>query len=86
MSYWARRHSECVRWRNWNVLERTLLICKTSGPSDCCGSSEEGANSEEDTGEDTYVDEFSNADNDSDSEGDVEKRETTSVRMLLCSK
>ena len=28
--------------------------------SDCCRSSEEGEDSEEDTGEDSYIDEFSN--------------------------
>ena len=57
------------------TLKRTLPICKTFGPSDCCGSSEKGENSEEDTGEDTYIDEFRNDDDDddSDSESDVEK-------------
>ena len=33
-------------------------------PSDCCGSNEEGEGSQEDTGEDTYVDEFTNDDDD----------------------
>ena len=51
--------------------------------SDCRGSSEEGGDSEEDTGEETYVDEFNNDDDESDSEGDVEKRGTASLRMLL---
>ena len=38
----------------------------------------------EDTGEDTYAyaDEFNNDDDDSDSQGDVEKRETASFKML----
>ena len=39
--------------------------------------------SEEDTGEDNFVDEFSNGDDDdSDSEGDVEKREPSPFRIL----
>ena len=50
-------------------------------PSYCCGSSEEGEDSEDNTGEDTYVGEFSN-DDDSDSEGNVEKLETASFKML----
>ena len=40
----------------------------------------------EDTGEDTYVDEFSNDDDDSDSKGDVEKWETGPFRMLSCAR
>lgn len=42
--------------------------------------------SEEDTGEDIYVDEFSKEDHYSDSEGDVEKRETAPFRMLSCAR
>ena len=52
------------------------------GSSDCCGSSEEGKDSQEDT----YVDEFSSDDDDSDSEGDVEKRDTSPFRMLSCAR
>ena len=44
------------------------------------GSSDEGKDSEEDAGKDTYVDEFSN--DDDDSEGDVGKRETAPFRIL----
>ena len=48
-------------------------------PNDCCGSSKEGEDSEENTGENTDVDNLvmmRNDDDDSDPEGEVEKRET----------
>ena len=44
-------------------------------PSDCYGSSEEGEDSDEDTGEGTYVD-----------EGDAEKWQTAPFRILLCAR